>query len=116
MGVARGGVRAAVIHARADHDAGGHLVVEQSANFIAEDGFKPAIEAIFVSSSVAVDAADQLAFELIESGLKFARILTDDSERGVAKGFSLQTEWIGQELGPSGSKQSVLMTETRAAA
>ncbi len=110
-GVAGRRIWPAVVHRRADHHAGRHLVVKQPADFVAKDGFQFTVKAVFQALGMAVNAANQLAFKMHEGSLKFTGILADDGQCGIAKRFTLQAERVGQELSAGGTKQGVLMTE-----
>ncbi len=94
----RGGIRTAVIHGRTDGHAGGHLVVEETAHFFAEEWSEGVVEFVIVARFAGVDAAGQIAFEQIQDGLEFFLRIDDDGESGVAEDLALEIVGRSEEL------------------
>ena len=67
--------RAAVVHRRADGDAGRHLVVEQPADLLPQQRGEFAISRIVRAAGVRVDAAGEVAFEVVEHRGGFVEIV-----------------------------------------
>ena len=49
-------------------DAGGHFVVEEAADAVAEEGGEGVVEGVVGAGGVGVDAAGEVAFEVTEDG------------------------------------------------
>ena len=88
----------AVVHRRADGDAGRHLVVEQAADARPQARREPVVERVVRAARVGVDAAGQVAFEAVGSPPRAALRRGDDEERRVAEGLGLQLLRRGEEL------------------
>ena len=84
------GIRAAVVHRRADGDAGRHLVVEQAADPRPQQRRELRVERVVGAARVGVDAAGQVAFERLDERAELVRVARDDEERRVAEGLGLQ--------------------------
>ena len=52
-----------MIHGGRDGDSGRHFVVEQTSDFLSQQGSHLIVEAVVVTSGVTVDAAGQVSFQ-----------------------------------------------------
>ena len=103
-GMAGRGIRAAVIHRGADGDAGGHLVVEQPADFAAEDRLEAPVARIVAAVGGGVNAAGEIAFEVLEHGARPIAV-----GRAVEKPF-IQTDEDGDPTLVVGHEMSMTMS------
>ncbi len=64
------GERASVIHRRADCNAGGHLVIQKTADFFAQQRGDVVVECVVSAGFGRVDAAGEVSFEETQDGLR----------------------------------------------
>ena len=90
--------RAAVIHRRADGDAGRHLVVDEPAHTGSQSRFDARVQRIVLAILSAVDRSGQIPFECFQDGQHLSFVPCDHEQRAVAERFRLQSMWTQQEL------------------
>ena len=96
-----------MVHGRTDGDTGGHLVVEETSDFIAEDWSDGVVGCVVVTGFRGIDGAGEIALEEIEDGVEFLLAFDDDGEGGVAKDLALQVVRGGEELCSGGAEECV---------
>ena len=106
-GMARGRIGAAVVHGRADRDARGHLVVEQAADLLPQPRGELIVGRIVAAAGVRIDAAGEIAFELLDDRGRPVDVVGDHHQRGIAESFGLQGFGRFEELLAADAQQRV---------
>ncbi len=107
------GVGAAVIHRRADGDAGRHLVVEQPPDFGAQDRRDLIVERVVVTAGVGVETTGEVAFQRFGDFAHLRDVFRKDDERHDAERLDLQRVRVHEEVVAGDAQERVRVAIAR---